>query len=86
MFQAQFGGKVGKRFKRWGLFGKARPGFRVTKVTEVTGTRVVTSGSTSFVVPDFREGKAFTLRSILVGSWSSTSRAAGWRASMWATQ
>ena len=27
MFQAQFGGKVGKRFDRWGLFGKARPGF-----------------------------------------------------------
>jgi len=60
MFQAQFGGKVGKRFERWGLFGKARPGFvGFTKVTEVTGTRVVTLGSTSFVVPDFREGKAF---------------------------
>ena len=27
MFQGQFGGKVGKRFDRWGLFGKARPGF-----------------------------------------------------------
>ena len=27
MFQGQFGGKVGKRFERWGLFGKARPGF-----------------------------------------------------------
>lgn len=25
--QGQFGGKVGKRFDRWGLFGKARPGF-----------------------------------------------------------
>ena len=27
MFQGQFGGKVGKRFERWGVFGKARPGF-----------------------------------------------------------
>jgi hypothetical protein len=27
MYQGQFGGKVGKRFDRWGLFGKARPGF-----------------------------------------------------------
>jgi hypothetical protein len=27
MFQGQFGGKVGRRFDRWGLFGKARPGF-----------------------------------------------------------
>jgi hypothetical protein len=27
LFQGQFGGKVGKRFDRWGVFGKARPGF-----------------------------------------------------------
>jgi len=27
IFQGQFGGKIGKRFDRWGLFGKARPGF-----------------------------------------------------------
>ena len=27
MFQGQFGAKVGKRFDRWGVFGKARPGF-----------------------------------------------------------
>jgi len=27
MFQGQFGAKVGKRFERWGVFGKARPGF-----------------------------------------------------------
>ena len=27
MFQGQFGGKVGKRFEKWGLFAKARPGF-----------------------------------------------------------
>lgn len=27
MFQGQFGGKIGKRFDKWGVFGKARPGF-----------------------------------------------------------
>jgi hypothetical protein len=27
VYQGQFGGKVGKRFDKWGLFGKARPGF-----------------------------------------------------------
>ena len=27
IFQGQFGGKVGRRFDKWGLFGKARPGF-----------------------------------------------------------
>lgn len=27
MYQGQFGGKIGKRFDRWGVFGKARPGF-----------------------------------------------------------
>ena len=27
MYQGQFGGKVGKRFDKWGVFGKARPGF-----------------------------------------------------------
>ena len=27
MFQGQFGGKIGKRFDKWGLFGKVRPGF-----------------------------------------------------------
>ena len=38
MFQGQFGGKVGKRFDRWGLFGKARPGFvGFTRVFEFPG-------------------------------------------------
>ena len=35
IFQGQFGGKVGKRFDRWGVFGKARPGFvGFTRATE----------------------------------------------------
>jgi hypothetical protein len=38
MFQGQFGVKIGKRFDRWGLFGKARPGFvGFTRVLEFPG-------------------------------------------------
>jgi len=38
MFQGQFGGKAGKRFDRWGLFGKVRPGFvGFTRVLETPG-------------------------------------------------
>ncbi len=41
IFQAQFGGKVGKRFDRWGLFGKARPGFvGFTRVTQFPGAQI----------------------------------------------
>lgn len=42
IFQAQFGGKVGKRWNKWGLFGKARPGFvGYSRVSELVSTRVV---------------------------------------------
>jgi hypothetical protein len=41
MFQGQFGGKVGKRFDRWGLFGKARPGFvGFSRVFESPGAQI----------------------------------------------
>ena len=41
MYQGQFGGKVGKRFDRWGLFGKARPGFvAFTRVLDFPGIQV----------------------------------------------
>ncbi len=40
-FQGQFGGKVGKRFDRWGLFGKARPGFvGFTRVVQFPDSQV----------------------------------------------
>jgi hypothetical protein len=55
MFQGQFGAKVGKRFEKWGLFGKARPGFvAYTQVSELIGTYVEQFGSFSFVVPELR--------------------------------
>jgi len=48
MFQGQFGGKVGKRFDRWGLFGKARPGFvGFTRVVEFPAFQ--TPGNLRFV-------------------------------------
>ena len=38
IFQGQFGVKIGKTFDRWGLFGKARPGFvGFTRVLEFPG-------------------------------------------------
>lgn len=41
IFQGQFGGKVGKRFDRWGLFGKARPGFvSFTRVSQFPGAQL----------------------------------------------
>ncbi len=55
MFQAQFGGKVGKRFEKWGLFGKVRPGFvGFTEVSELIGTQVLTFGMFQAVIGDFR--------------------------------
>lgn len=47
MFQGQFGGKIGKRFDRWGVFGKARPGF-------VGFSRVIRN---SFGIPPFSFGR-----------------------------
>ena len=48
MFQGQFGGKIGKRFDRWGVFGKARPGFvGFSRVLQSPGG--VQTGPISFV-------------------------------------
>jgi hypothetical protein len=41
IFQGQFGAKIGKRFDRWGLFGKGRPGFvGFTRVLEAPGAQI----------------------------------------------
>ncbi len=57
--QGQFGVKAGKRFERFGLFGKLRPGFvRFTKVSRFTGSHEVvrdtTIGEVHVQVPEFR--------------------------------
>ncbi len=41
--QMQFGAKIGKRFDKFGVFGKARPGFvSFSQVTQLVGTQVIT--------------------------------------------
>lgn len=59
ILQAQFGVKAGRRFKRFGVFGKARPGFvRFSEASEMTGTTTVTFNNQQFTVGEFRVGKA----------------------------
>jgi len=60
VFQGQFGVKAGKRFRRFGIFGKARPGFvGFTKVTKLLSTFNVANapGLPPFVVGRFGSGK-----------------------------
>jgi len=64
IFQGQFGGKVGKRWDKWGLFGKARPGFvGYSKVSELVSTRVVNVQFLNETIPvevgEFRVAKKY---------------------------
>jgi hypothetical protein len=50
--QIQVGPKIGRRFRRFGLFAKARPGFvSFSRVLDRTGTETFESGGQQFVVP-----------------------------------
>ena len=58
--QAQFGIKIGKRFKRLGVFGKVRPGFvSFSKVSYVVSTTLLTvdfgSGPKQYTIGQFGE-------------------------------
>jgi hypothetical protein len=60
VFQGQFGVKAGKRFRRVGIFGKARPGFvGFTKVTKLLGTSNINNPAPSppFTVGRFGNGR-----------------------------
>lgn len=58
MFQGQFGVKAGKRFHKWGVFGKARPGFMgFTNVIQLVSTHPQTFAGFQTVQGDFRLGK-----------------------------
>ena len=58
IFQAQFGVKVGKRFSKFGVFGKVRPGFvRFTEASQQTGTRTITFNNQQYAVGEFQIGK-----------------------------
>ena len=69
--QAQFGVKAGKRFKKFGIFGKARPGFvTFSKVSKLTGFRreiIPFRGVVPIDVPEFRIGNASYLSADLGG-------------------
>lgn len=59
MFQTQLGVKAGKRFRKIGFFGKARPGFvGFSRVYQLTAARLVFSQAfgRDLVVGDFRFG------------------------------
>jgi hypothetical protein len=58
IFQAQFGVKAGKRFSKFGIFGKARPGF-VTffKASRMPGTTTIVFNNQQFTHGVFTSGK-----------------------------
>jgi hypothetical protein len=54
--QMQFGAKVGRRFRRFGLFAKARPGFvAFNNVAEVSGYDSFTFAGQTYFFPNFRQ-------------------------------
>jgi hypothetical protein len=60
IFQGQFGVKAGKRFRKFGVFGKARPGFvGFTKVNQLLGTFTINNPPPTqpFVVGRFAVAK-----------------------------
>jgi hypothetical protein len=74
IFQCQLGAKTGKRFKKFGLFGKVRPGFvtfsRTTHFTRFETVSVFhpSRGVNVLVeVPEFRIGKASYLSTDIGG-------------------
>jgi hypothetical protein len=57
IFQSQFGVKAGKRFRKFGVFGKARPGFvGFTKVNQLVGTHTQMIFGQQRIIGDFRVG------------------------------
>ncbi|HVF49714.1 MAG TPA: outer membrane beta-barrel protein [Pyrinomonadaceae bacterium] len=51
-WQGQFGVKAGKRFEKFGIFGKARPGFvSFGRVPQVTGFQTQTTPEGQFIFP-----------------------------------
>jgi len=57
MFQAQFGIKAGKRFRKFGVFAKARPGFvGSTKVNQLVATHTTTIFNQQVTYGEFRVG------------------------------
>lgn len=57
-YQGQFGIKAGKRYEKFGIFGKARPGFvGFTRVVQLVGTRTIDFNGQQFTIGDFRASR-----------------------------
>ena len=58
VLQGQFGVKAGKRFKRFGIFGKARPGFvSFDRSVNLVGTAPFNFGGSTFIQGVFETGR-----------------------------
>ena len=58
MFQGQFGPKIGKRFEKWGVFGKIRPGFvGFTEVNKLVRTFPQIRAGIPTTAGEFRVGR-----------------------------
>jgi hypothetical protein len=58
VLQGQFGVKAGKRFRRFGFFGKLRPGFvSFNRSRNLVGTEPLTFGGFNFVIGVFETGR-----------------------------
>ena len=58
IFQSQFGVKAGKRFSKFGIFGKARPGFvTFSQASRMTGTTTIVFNNQQFNRGVFTTGK-----------------------------
>lgn len=58
MFQGQFGPKIGKRFEKWGVFGKFRPGFvGFTQVNKLVRTFFQLRNQIPAIAGEWRVGK-----------------------------
>lgn len=74
MIQAQFGVKLGKRFEKFGLFAKVRPGFlTVDQGFSVKDSVVVVNGVPEFI-PKFERTFTFTLDAGGVLEWYPSRR------------
>jgi hypothetical protein len=57
MLQGQFGAKLGRRFEKWGLFGKARPGFvGFSRVFELPGVLPLVTNFNTKLYPSLDVG------------------------------
>ena len=66
--QGQFGVKAGKRWEKFGIFGKARPGFvSFSRTLRFVGTETIVFEGESFVVPRYERDRRTSFSTDLGG-------------------